>query len=199
MTYTSSVYNKVDAMKIKSEKKNLKIILIILLGVVICVSGYGIYAHHFAVWPFQKPAVSSSQDNPDMSKANNSIKEQSANQAKDSSKNVGSDQPEPPKTSSGAQKPTVAMDITAASVSSGTLMIRTFIEYVTSDGKCTLNMTGPNGATYTATADVQAASSSASCKGFNVPTSSLGAGAWTITINFENNNVSGSATKNITL
>lgn len=185
-------------MKIKNNKKTLKIILLCLLGVALIGGGYATYAYSYHTWPFQNPEESAT-DQKNMPKANNSIKEKSADQAKEESKGIGSDAPEAPTPSPSGGKSTVTMDITAASVNSGTLMIRTLIEYVTSDGKCTLNMSGPSGAAYTTTADVQASASSTSCKGFNIPTSSLKSGVWTIKILFENNDVTGTVVKDITI
>ena len=189
-------------MKIKNDtdnKKTLRIILLSLAGVLIIIAGYAAYAYANDTWPFQK-SEDSVLDEKNMPKANNSIKEKSAEQAKnDESKGVGSDTPTQPQLSPDGGKSTVSLDITAASVDAQTLMIRTMIGYVTSEGTCTLNMTGPNGATYSASAQIQAGSSTSSCKGFDIPTSSLKSGAWTINILFENNDTTGSATKNITI
>lgn len=191
-------------MKIKndtSNKKPLKITLLVVAGALVVAGGYTAYAAYNNTWPFQK-SEDSALDEKNMPKANNSIKEKSAEQAKsqeNDSKGVGSDAPSQPLPPSDGGKSAVSMDITATSVDSNMLMIRTLIGYVSADGKCTLEMTGPNGATYNATADIQASSSSASCKGFDIPTTSLKSGSWTIKVTFENNDVTGSATKTINI
>ncbi|MNY56713.1 hypothetical protein D3C86_1928200 [compost metagenome] len=58
-------------------------------------------------------------------------------------------------------------------------------------------MTGPQAKTYTATVAVQALPSSSTCKGFDVPLDNLSSGAWTIKINFNNDELTASTSKEI--
>lgn len=162
------------------------IILMLLLGVTL--------AYYRGWWPFQPQTTQANPSNtvnydkptPEQTEAGKTIKEKVADQAKDDSNTA-------PKTS------TVALDITAANKSSDTLLIRTLIQTITSSGTCSLTMSGPGGASYTATAGVQANASTSTCQGFNVPLSSLSEGKWKITIDFKDGDLAATASKEVTI
>lgn len=96
-------------------------------------------------------------------------------------------------------KTTVPVTITATNVSSSLFQIRALIESTTSTGTCTLSMQGPNGKTYSATAGIQVGPNSATCQGFDVPTSSLSSGNWQATITFTSDTQTGSASKAVAI
>lgn len=188
-------------MKIRNQSRSYHKLLI-AMGIIILLAVLGAlyYAHHYQKWPFlpqkaaQKPANTVDYRSPsqDQIKAGNAIKEQKADETKNSSDTSGQ--------SSGTQSaPSVTMDITAADKTAATLMIRTLIQKVTDTGTCTLSMNGPNGGTYTATANVQPMASTSTCQGFNVPLNSLTPGAWTITINFKDGSDTAVATRDISI
>lgn len=114
----------------------------------------------------------------------------------DNPNNVGSDRPVEPQ--KGAEKSTVPIVISAAGQNGAIAQIRTLISAIVTDGNCTLTLT-QNGKTVTRTAAIQSLPSSATCKGFDVPVSELGAGKWQITVTFENATIKSSATSTITL
>jgi hypothetical protein len=60
-------------------------------------------------------------------------------------------------------------------------------------------MTGPKGEQYTAAADTQAMSTSSTCKGFDIPLTALASGKWKAVITFNNDTLTGSANKDITV
>lgn len=92
----------------------------------------------------------------------------------------------------------VNVTITAANQNGSNLQIRTLIEDVTATGKCTLTLAKGN-SIVTRTAGVQALASASTCAGFDIPVSELSIGEWIVTIDFSNDNLSGSATKTITI
>ena len=186
-------------MKIRSQSKSPIKLLAITGGVILVAAlGWLYYAHHYQTWPFlpqatvEKPAntVDYSSPSEDQTKTGTSIKEQVAEQAKNS---------ESASSSSTTSAPSVNMDITAANKTADTLMIRTLIQKVTTSGTCTLSMSGPSNGSYTASAGVQAMASTSTCQGFNVPLGGLAHGAWTITISFKDGTDTAVATKDITL
>lgn len=80
-----------------------------------------------------------------------------------------------------------------------TVLIRTTIGIIATEGTCVLNMNGPDGKTYRGSTGIQAMSSTSTCKGFNVPLSELSSGKWTITISVKSAGAYGSATAEATL
>lgn len=144
--------------------------------------------------------------------AGNRIKQQVANNAKNkptgsSGSSGSSSQPAQSPTSptlptttptSPSSPQYVAMSITALEQTSSELQIRTQINTITSDGSCNLLLT--NGTqNVTQTAGVQALATVSTCKGFNVPLSSLSTGNWTAKVSFSNTTLSGSTAQQVTI
>lgn len=94
--------------------------------------------------------------------------------------------------------PTPVM-ITSINQSSGVIYIRSIIQKVTNSGSCTLTMSNNTGGSYTTTSKVQAMASSSTCEGFNIPSSKLSPGNWSITITFSDGLSSGSASGSVTV
>ena len=187
-------------MKIRSQSSSsLKPLLTIIGVLVLALLGWLYYTHHYQKWPFlpaqttEKPANTVDYNEPtkDQAASGSSIKEQVAEQAKNSSEQTPS--------ASTSSPQSVTMDITAANKNGDTLMVRTLIQKVTSTGTCALSMTGPNGATYSANAGVQAMASTSTCQGFNIPTGNLAHGAWRINIDFKDGLDTANASKEVTL
>jgi len=160
----------------------------------------GVTLYALRIGPFKQQATSQTVGTPtnsvdynpptqEQTAAGEAAKQQSANGA------TGSDpSPTPTPPANGSSKSQVGMEITAANVNAGVLQIRTLIQAVTSSGTCTLSASGPNGASYTASSGIQAGPSTSTCKGFDIPVSSLSTGNWSIRINFENDSLQASAT-----
>lgn len=122
------------------------------------------------------------------------IKEQTTNGAS------GSDpSPAPTPPAAGSTKSSVGMEMTSTNIELGTVHLRTLIQAITSSGTCTLTATGPSGKTLTMTAGVQAGPSTSTCKGFDIPMSSLSTGKWTFSIQFENDTLKAAASTEKTL
>ena len=71
----------------------------------------------------------------------------------------------------------LTITLTAMKQVDDTLFVRTLITPITS-GQCTLSITKPGQVSITQAVEIQALASSSSCKGFNVPTSTLAKGMW---------------------
>lgn len=186
-------------MKITPLKNHKKIIILtsVLLLIVIAALASAFY---FKVGPF----AANSNDSINLDKPTNEqidageeAKKQTIDQANQQNGNTGSDPAPVPQPIEGSDKKTVHMEITAANQNDSNLQVRTLIQAVVSAGECTLSMKGPYGATYTAKVDVQALASSSTCKGFDIPLDQLAAGAWTITVDFNNSELTTSSTKEI--
>jgi len=72
--------------------------------------------------------------------------------------------------------------------------IRTAINTITSEGTCTLKLQKNGGELIEKIAGVQAQPSNSVCKGFDIQLTDLSPGTWTLTVDFFNNDVKGSAT-----
>jgi hypothetical protein len=81
----------------------------------------------------------------------------------------------------GNTKDTLEASITAANQNGSTLQIRTLIEKVSASGTCTLKIS-KGAKTVTKTSDTQALSSASTCMGFDIPTSELSKGEWSLVI-----------------
>lgn len=182
--------------KKKTSKKPLIVVISTLLVIII---GWLLYTYHYQTWPFTTNKSQTSPTNSkidysppsgDQTKTGADVKSQIANSDKDS---ASSSQSSPT-----SQPSTLGVSITTVQPGQ-TVRIRTIIDTVTSSGKCKLNMSGPNGKTYTATAATQAMASSSTCQGFDIPMTSLSSGDWQISITVTDGSSTGSATTEKTL
>lgn len=184
--------------KTSSSHRRRVILVVFLLLAALVIGGLAI-SYALRLWPFgiarttdvgsPSNGVNYNPPSPDEVAAGENAKQQTA------TGNAGSDpSPAPTPAPDGTSKAIVGMEITAANVDSSTLHIRTLIQTVTSSGTCTLVATGPNGKSYSATAAVQAGPSTSTCKGFDIPLSTLSDGTWSIRVSFENDSLQASAT-----
>lgn len=175
-----------------SKRKRLAISLALLLAVLV---GYFLTAYYVHQWPFELPPQSvpapTINYGPTTAEQKNNGQTTKNNVTGNSQEQLSS-QPVAP--NAGTKTPT-SVAITSANISSGTLYIRASIDTVADEGTCLLSMKGPSDKTYTADAGVQPLASNTTCKGFNIPVSSLSPGNWEITIVFENVTHIGSSTK----
>ncbi|MES2876027.1 MAG: hypothetical protein V4678_01000 [Patescibacteria group bacterium] len=87
--------------------------------------------------------------------------------------------------------------ITSANQSENAIVIRAVFPVVKSSGTCSLSMNGPDGKKFSDKVEIQALPSSTTCKGFNVPLSSLSQGVWAIAITFNASGTTGDATTEV--
>lgn len=184
------------------QSNNTKRNLLITLGVVLLVGAVSVAAaYYFKVGPFTPPVDSSinlKKPSEDEIKAGADAKQQTVN-ADENKNQTGSDPAPAPQPIENSDKKSVHAEITAANQDESALHIRTLIQTVASSGTCSLTMTGPQNKTYTAKADIQPLPSSSTCKGFDIPLENLSAGAWTIRIDFSNDDLVASANKEVVI
>lgn len=88
--------------------------------------------------------------------------------------------------------------ISYKSVVDTNLVIRTTIDQMISSGTCSLTLS--NGQkTVTRASDIMLNPSSSTCEGFDIPTSELGGGTWSIEIDISGGNKTGTLTGNVSL
>ena len=192
----------------KSNKKTLVLAAVIIGFVLVIVAGIVVCAltHHTAN---NLPASSSglnginySQPTADQQSNGSATKSNSVSQ--DGKPNVsGSDQPPAPTPIPDSSKSSVTVSITSPSPQSGdTIYVNAFVGTVTNSGTCTLTFTK------TATSQVvskqvgvQASSTITACKGFTLSKTAdnFGTGQWTAVVTFNNDTLTGQATKTFTI
>ena len=135
-----------------------------------------------------KPSTNTNLDKPtdEQIKAGNDIK------------NENTDTSPAPLPQPGSDKQSVEVIITTPNQNAGTLQVHTQISTVVNTGQCTLTLSR-TGQKVTKTADVQALASTSTCKGFDIPVSELSTGSWQATLIYENDSLTGTASKLITI
>jgi hypothetical protein len=177
-------------------KKTIGIISILIIALILISTAT---AYYLKTWPFATTLDSSinlNEATQEEKDAGTRAKEQSLDNSKTQ---VGSDPAPAPQPIEGSDKKSVHMEITASNQDQSNLYVRSMIQTVTNTGTCTLTMTHSSHTSYTATADVQALSSSTTCKGFNVPLEQLTKGTWKITLSFTNDELTASTEKDVTI
>ena len=190
-------------MKIKQKTKlsKTKILAIVAACVLLIVGGFLGFMYMKKTGPFASDTsmINYGPSTAEERQAGEEVKDQYSKSTEGINTNAGSDQSPAPTPTPDGSKSTVGVEVTAANQNGNVLNIRTLIQTVSSDGTCMLTMSGPSSKQYSATSDVQAGPTTSTCKGFDVPTSALSAGKWTITIQYEDTSSKGSSTKDITV
>jgi len=177
-------------MKIyKSNKSNKKVVIFMAILIIAILFGVIYFVYIKNNTPPGAPTreeISTGED----------IKDQSLESGLDGNKNQsGSDPSDSPQSIEGSNKKSVSLTINSATQEGDILQLRTAIQAITDSGKCTISITDSLNKAYTDSVGVQALPATSTCKGFDIPTSSLSKGDWTITIKFENDEIIGNATK----
>lgn len=181
-------------MKIKTrQNQNKKVTWAIIIGLILLSVATGAL-YYTGTWPFRNADKELLEQ---QKRTGEQIKSDVIDQDNSGKETTGSDATPSPTPSTTGGKASVASYNSSLSQDTNGVYIRSVIQTVTSSGTCTLKMTGPNGTTYTDTSEVQAMPSFTSCKGFDVPRSKLAAGAWTITVSFENDELVSSYTTSV--
>ncbi len=169
-------------MKIQ-KRINKPIILTVVAVIIVILGGYTAFAAYSHNWPFKNAEDSSkSQDKTSDSNSGKSTGGSDYQPTNTNNPDKTPPQYDTPKTDE-PQKPTISGVINYKSVSDDTLTIRTTIDQRLDTGTCILKLTRNSPPkSVTKSADVIANPSSSTCKGFDIPTSELGAGYWKILI-----------------
>lgn len=196
-------------MKIQKKQNKKNKVLILVAVILLSITSYSLISYKLKFWPFIQNQFSTATE--EQKTAGQDIKKRSLNDASNKSGKEssgqksktlqGSDPSPEPTPSSNGKKPTVGVSITTTTVDkdSNTLYIRSLIQTISSNGRCTLSMHNTSGQTYSNSVELQAGPSTSSCKGFNVPLPQLSPGKWTINIHYEDNNVTGDTEGEITI
>ena len=175
-------------MKIKNNKKHTKKIAAIITSLSILVLAGIIVAAYLLLAPKDQSRESSTAEQAQEVNLESATEEQKAAGA-EIKKNALE---EKPNQSSG----TIEVLITAANQNGNLLQIRTSINGVSNQGTCKLSLTGPTAA-ITREVEIQALASSSTCKGFDIPTSELSKGTWTINLDITRGSDSGKASQTV--
>jgi hypothetical protein len=184
--------------KKSSSKKTLITLATVALVLLISAASYAYYKYSH-VTPKTTPGSSSKVNygpaTSDQQKAGQNTKNLTATDGVTGKpKPPGSQDSQPPATTGD----TVPVIITAANQNGSTLSVRSLIEIVTSEGSCTLILTRGSDDIKN-TSGIQALATSSTCKGFDIPTTTLSPGVWHIELDVMTNGKSGSASKDITI
>lgn len=178
-----------SSRKAPKKKWFISLAVVLLLAAIAAASLYAMKLGPFAEQNTRPDTTKSQDKNDDKVIVDEpDIDEPSSNSAKNPDK---SDDP--------SQSNDKDVQITAAYINGDTFQVRTLIPTITTSGTCTLTMSAPGQETYTATAGVQALSSSSTCQGFDVPMSSLGSGTWKISVTYTGTASSSTATKEVVI
>ncbi len=175
-----------------SYKRYTKAITIVGLVFFVCLT---LLATTYALrlWPFNASTDTTSSDtSPSQLEDSKPVTEEDKIQ-------TGSDPLPEPQPVEGSSKRSINAEITSINQSSTELHIRTILQTVTNSGTCTITMTHADGRVFSQSVDVQALSSSTTCKGFDIQLSELGEGSWATVLEFSNDNLSASTSINITV
>lgn len=190
-------------MQILPKKSAQKKTILIGVAAFIIVALAAALAYHYQLGPFHSANDSSSINlappTSDQKAAGDKIKQGSLENGESKQNTTGSDQPPAPTPQPGSSKSEVEIMITAANQNDSVLQIRSLISTVTDNGTCTLKLTGPANQSLTRTAEVQALSTTSTCKGFDIQTSELAPGDWKATLEYDSNTLTGSTSKTITI
>jgi cytoskeletal protein RodZ len=146
-------------------------------------------SYYFKKWPFSPVPTSTSQTNSTINYTKPTEQQMTAGtQAKEQAADSKTAQQDSDKSSS-------SLGVTITTVQPGTVVyIRAMIDKVTTSATCHLAMVGPGQKTYSAEAPTQALAGTSTCRGFNIPMTSLAPGVWKITVSVTDGTLSGSAT-----
>jgi hypothetical protein len=182
------------ALRQKHNRKKVFIItaIILLLGA----GGYTAYAASAELWPFQKSSDGTNHG-VDYNPPTNEQKE-AGDRTKDETINNAEQEQSNPPTAKPTGKQSVGVTITSANQNGSFLQIRTLIQALDS-GTCTLTLQKGTAAAITKTSSVQPLANSTTCQGFNIKTSELAPGKWTIKLVFESSKYKGSTTGEVVI
>lgn len=182
-------------MKIARKKTSRKKVALVALALVLALGIMAGSLYALKLWPFSQPSntevnkIDLSEPSEEAKEAAEAVKKQTTNTTDKFGNNSGrAVAPEVP----AGTKADSGLRITRAVQSGEQVSIRTLIPVFTGQGTCELSMDGPEGASYKASAPVQAMASSSTCAGFNIPVGELTGGTWKVTIVLSNENLSGS-------
>lgn len=180
-------------MKIKKPQKNNRpiVLTIALVSIVLLIA--------LATWWYLSQQTGNTAQNQEtLSVKDKGINEVDYSPAKpEDSTPQTTEQSSPSSPSSPGQTTPIPMIITAANKNGSTLQVRTLVQELLSEGSCKISLDGPS--LIEQTAEVFTASSSTTCRGFDIDTSGLAPGSYLLTITITSGQRTGSASQEIIL
>lgn len=168
----------------KKSKKNLAIVLLVILIVALCIGGYYVFAK-----------VNDKQTKKETTTENTILPENKVDQTKpyeESKKSTSNSDPQAPTAEDEETGKTIVSVVTTSNISDGTLYIRGGINNtVSTDGTCFAQLTGPSGTSIRKDTVILGGASTADCKTIQIPTSELSPGSWSYTLNYSSQNYEG--------
>jgi len=181
-------------MKINKNKKMPKrrIVIASSITVALLLAAWAVFAYASSSWPF----AGSSQTTDSQTSGTSPLETNEETNTPDSTT------PSKAPTQYEGNDPNNAASLTGfisySSVVDGNLVIRTTIDQALSSGTCKLTLT-KGGESITKTSDIVANPSSSTCSGFDIPTSELSSGTWTMKISITSGNKTGTITGETTI
>lgn len=189
-------------MKIKNTISKKKILLPVLA--ILLVSGSGLFAmYHYQVGLF-KPHKVSDEQKIDLKKPTQDQVTAGVT-AKNNFDSRSTEASQERQTASGDKSTSnegqvVQTIISSSNINGSTLSVRSIIQTIDSSGTCTLVLSKPGSQGISNTASTQTMGSYTTCAGFDIDTSGLARGDWSIKLTYSGSaGQSGTATKTVTL
>lgn len=202
-------------MQIKQKKSHKKLwIALAIVAVIVIGISIGLFAHHNNQPNDRQDSTQTAKEDGGKKKSDNKDQDKSTDKNNDSNSNNQSSSQTETDDRNGGKTPvqyegtspnrndSLTGSITFASANNDTLQIRTNIDQLLESGTCQLNITGPNGQTYTSSTSIVTNPSSSTCSGFDVPLNQLGAnsgGKWNLVINLSSGDKAGTITGEVNL
>lgn len=114
-------------------------------------------------------------------------------------KESGTDKPNEPTAIEGSNLKAVQVAITSTNQIDSTIQIRTIIYAIDSGGTCTIKLERTGYNTITQSSDLQNLANTSTCKGFNLPISSVATGDWNMTVSYLSTKLTGSTSQTLTV
>lgn len=172
------------------KRKNKNLLLKIFIFIISALAVYCVVAWQFNLPPFEKTVTQKSSE-PEQTEQTKTQENNTENQSTETTKNIGEDieNPKTPIQNEG-ENPAKSTELTgyftAKNVIDGKLVLRVTInQFLKSEGTCQLTLTHSSGKTVVKSAETFDNPSSATCKGFDIPTSELMSGKWKISLKVE--------------
>ncbi len=187
-------------MKTIKKKKNRiskKTILIALpIAIAVLIVGWVLYAYTSSSWPFTAPAPTTTNSQTDAnSNDTDTNRKTTTEDPDDSGPSKSPPQYEGPDPNTEAS---LTGFVSYSSVVDGSLLIRVTIDQALNSGTCELTLSRGN-ASITKTSNIVANPSSSTCNGFDVSTSELNSGTWTILIHITSGSKTGTISGETTI
>lgn len=173
-------------MKIQNKKNTKKIIILSSAFALVLAAGAGAYTFRE-----QLGLTESDETNYTAPSREEISGEDTAEQANPDDTSQSSDDPTIPNgTDNPSSNSPYRLTITSINQIDNTLQIRTMISPLVSDGNCKISLGKAGESTIEQTANIQSMAQYSTCQGFNIDTTNLAKGSWSVEVTYSNNDLS---------